>query len=361
MSVRKRKEKRREEGDKEYSWWETSFMYGPPGARRRCKESCKGARNRSEALAYETRRKAELERTMAAPAGKVPTFEDFAKEFLTACKASNKPSEIESKEAILRLYLVEEFGKLMLDRVGARQIAKAKAEWLELATPKTVNNRLTVLNKLLTTAKEFGLIAVVPKIAWCRVEEQELDFYTAEESARLLDAAEPGTWRTMILVGLRAGLRRGELLALRRVDCDLVNGKLVIRKSITRGHLTDTKGKRKREVPMSAELAAALHVHLTSHERELVFPAEPDGRHLTKGELRWPFRRACRKAGLREIGWHGLRHSFASQLVANNVSLKTVQELLGHQSIKTTMVYAHLAPVTKREAVAVLDTTKAIS
>lgn len=74
-----------------------------------------------------------------------------------------------------------------------------------------------------------------------------------------------------------------------------------------------------------------------------------------RGELRWPLRRACRKAGLREIGWHGLRHSFASQLVMAGVSLKTVQELLGHKSIKTTMVYAHLAPVVKNEAVALLD------
>ncbi len=65
--------------------------------------------------------------------------------------------------------------------------------------------------------------------------------------------------------------------------------------------------------------------------------------------------RACRRAGLRPVGWHTLRHTFASHLVMRGVPLKAVQELLGHATIEMTMRYSHLSPDSRREAVAALD------
>lgn len=108
---------------------------------------------------------------------------------------------------------------------------------------------------------------------------------------------------------------------------------------------------------MSREVVAALkeHRHLKG---ELVF-CQPDGRPFRDHHMRPPLRRACRRASLREIGWHVLRHTFASHLVMKGVPLKTVQELLGHADIHMTMRYAHLSPDVKREAVELLDTPAA--
>ena len=77
---------------------------------------------------------------------------------------------------------------------------------------------------------------------------------------------------------------------------------------------------------------------------ELVFCAE-GGRELQENECKWPLWRACKRASLRRVGWHALRHTFASHLVMRGVPLKAVQELLGHATIEMTMRYSHLSPV----------------
>ena len=67
------------------------------------------------------------------------------------------------------------------------------------------------------------------------------------------------------------------------------------------------------------------------------------------------FASACRRAGLEDFRFHDLRHTFASHLVMNGVSLKAVQELLGHADIKMTLRYSHLSQAYLKEAVAVLN------
>jgi len=62
----------------------------------------------------------------------------------------------------------------------------------------------------------------------------------------------------------------------------------------------------------------------------------------------------ARKAGLRQIGWHVLRHTFASHLAMRGVALKAIQELLGHSTMEMTMRYAHLSPDVRRDAVRLL-------
>ncbi len=80
------------------------------------------------------------------------------------------------------------------------------------------------------------------------------------------------------------------------------------------------------------------------------------GEHLSDSKCKRPLWKACSEAGLdRKVGWHVLRHTFASHLVMNGVSLKTVQDLLGHTDIKTTLRYMHLNPKVRRDAVQTLN------
>ena len=127
----------------------------------------------------------------------------------------------------------------------------------------------------------------------------------------------------------------------------------MVRRAAARGQIGTPKSGRSREIPLSLEALAALksHRHLKG---ELVFSDEK-GKLLAKTATKWPLWRACKRAGLRRIGWHVLRHTFASHLVMRSAPIKAVQELLGHATIEMTMRYSHLSPDVRRDAVRLLD------
>lgn len=285
----------------------------------------------------------------------IPLVAEFWPEFLDVyARAENKLSEVEAKERIWKNHLAPFFGRMPLDAINAEAVARYKAAKLkDQYDPKTVNNQLAILRRMLAIAAEWGRIAHVPAIKWqLRVPPPTFDFFTFEEAERLVVAADP-EWRAMVLVGLRTGLRIGELLALRWQDVDLVAGRLVVRRALSGKKIESPKNNRTREVPLSDAAVRALkaHRHLRS---ELVF-ADDTGHIRTRTACRWPLWSACKRAGLRLVGWHTLRHSFASHLVMRGAPLKAVQELLGHSDITMTMRYAHLSPDARRDAVRLLD------
>lgn len=282
-----------------------------------------------------------------------PLLSGFAEEFLTTyAAANNKPSEVESKRMILRVHLVPALGALRLDQIGLAEIDAYKAKKLYAGlAPKTLNNHLTVLRKLLTTAIEWKRLTVAPPIKWMKPPAPEFDFLTFEEADLLIAAAEDA-WRPMITVAVRTGLRLGELLALGWTDVDLKAGRLFVRRAVARGIIGTPKNGCSREVALSKQAAAALEA--LPQRGSFVF-SRADGAMLTKDETKAPLRNALKSAGLRHIGWHVLRHTFASHLVMRGAPIKAVQELLGHSTIEMTMRYAHLSPDARRDAVRLLD------
>jgi integrase len=293
----------------------------------------------------------------------VPTLAAFAPIYLASARLTNALSSMESKEGILARYLVPRLGDLRLDQIDYAVIedlkvalsetrnARIKRE-VQMLDPKTVNNMLTALGHLLQVARKRGLVAAVPEITRIKAPLPEWDFLTFEEAERLIAHAD-GMWRTMIIVALRTGLRRGELRALRWEDVDLVRGRLRVVQNYVRGQTKAPKSGKPREVPLSCAARDALAGH--RHTRgERVF-CDGQGRPLTTGLMASQLERACRHAGLRVIGWHVLRHTFASHLVMRGVAIRAVQDLMGHASIVITQRYAHLAPHVVQDAVRLLD------
>ena len=154
----------------------------------------------------------------------------------------------------------------------------------------------------------------------------------------------------MILTAWLTGLRLGELRALRWQDVDLEVGELRVRQGVSRGKVSTPKTKKsRRTVPLASSLVDALRSH--QHDRgELVF-CRDDGTMFTKNSCRRPIQRACARAGIPTIGWHRLRHTFATHLVASGTHLKVIQELLGYRTYKMTARYAKGSDEAKRTAV----------
>jgi len=139
---------------------------------------------------------------------------------------------------------------------------------------------------------------------------------------------------------INTGLRLGELLNLQWSDIDFKRKKLCIRKKSFWIPKTE-----EREIPLSEGVLEILKAHKPANvnNSDFVFPDKDGG--ILKRKLRKDLIRIARKAGINNFTKiHTLRHTFASHLVMNGVDLPTVQKLLGHSDIQTTMIYSHLTP-----------------
>jgi integrase len=290
---------------------------------------------------------------------------DFGDEFLrTYATVHNKPSEQAAKRSVLTAYLKPLLGHLAIDKIGTGSVESLKAALIRRdLSPKTVDNVLLVLRKMLNHAVDINILDPqdLPKIKMLKVPKQPFAFLDFEEAVRLVDSARTDGVQsyTAIMFALDTGARMGEQIALEWSDLDLKARGLTVRisRSDWHGQVTSTEGGNVRTVPLTARLVAALREWSRSrHHRVFV---QLDGRSWTKEVCNRLLARVLKTAGLRRVTWHALRHTFASHLVMRDASLKAVQELLGHASITTTMRYAHLAPGHLRSTVSLLEQVSA--
>src|SRR5262249_2421196 len=204
----------------------------------------------------------------------------------------------------------------------------------------TANRVLTILKAALTHA--FRQNRVSSDAAWRqvapyeKVEAARIRFLTVDEAQRLIRPCDP-EFRPMIEAALATGCRYGELCALDVHDFDPDHETLSIRQS---------KSGKPRKVyltPEGVRLFDRLAAGRTGIEPLL---RDNNGQRFTKSRQDRPMRDACAKAKIKPaIGFHGLRHTYASLLVKSGVPMRYVAEALGHASTAMTEKhYAHLAP-----------------
>lgn len=175
------------------------------------------------------------------------------------------------------------------------------------------------------------------KIAKYKVPERDVRFLSKEEIQKLLNAANnPKLYcdnkpvlSPLLACAIYTGLRKSELFHLEWEDIDF--SKNILRVRNKQGFTT--KSKRIRTLPLHPAL------------RQILFPLRKENGYCfdTTNEKR-VFSRIRLEAGLSEIGYHTLRHTFASQAIMAGVDIYTVSKLLGHADVSTTQIYAHLSP-----------------
>jgi len=342
------------------SWW-VDFRFDDVRYRKRSPENSQsGAKAYELLLRQRVARGEPLVGQSQDPSRHEPTFCEFSEKwYKTYVLTNNKPSGQDSKRNVLHAHLVPYFGRMKLNEITSLHIEQFKASRLGSGlAPQSVNNHLTVLGKCLRCAEEWGELEHVPKMKKLKVPPQKFDFLSREESETLLAAIDDPRWYVLVLLALRTGLRVSEMLGLEWCDVDIDRALVTVRRSIVKGIISSPKSNRERHVPLTPQLRDAL--------KKIQQPCgsifcDGNGKVWSYFKLKTALKKFCKKAGLRVIGWHKLRHTFASQLVAAGVSLKATQELLGHSSISMTLRYAHLAPSALRSAVEVLENPQVVS
>jgi integrase len=339
------------------AWW-VDFRTDYIRYRKRSPENTK-----SGAEAYESALRQRLAR--GEPITKVArsdeqelTFRQFAWQwFQEYVVPNNKASEQRNKRHILNASLIPFFGKFPIRQITSHHIELYKAATLKKdIARKSVNNRLTVLRKCLVTAYEWlELPGALPKVRLLKCPPAITDYLSADECALLLSHAEK-VIREMILTALRTGMRQGELKGLQWSSIDWQNQIITVRHSrcdYTK-QLDSPKSNRARHIPIDVDVYAMLFKR--KKDTGYVFLNEREGNQPFNGKyLAHRLAEVCAKAKIRKIGWHALRHTFASHLAMRGVPLNTVQMLMGHSVITTTMRYAHVAPSTLRAAINTLN------
>lgn len=157
-----------------------------------------------------------------------------------------------------------------------------------------------------------------------------------EEVSRLLAAAASLRDRALLETGYATGMRVGEVTRLLITDLD--SGRMAIR-------VDQGKGRKDRYVMLSQSLLETLRAYWReSKPRVFLFPGLGGKKPLCVSAAQKAFDRARLQAGIKKpVSFHTLRHSFATHLIENGTSLRTIQALLGHRSLQTTERYTHLA------------------
>ncbi|HWX45705.1 MAG TPA: site-specific integrase [Solirubrobacteraceae bacterium] len=171
------------------------------------------------------------------------------------------------------------------------------------------------------------------------------------DGERAARQAEDSQDAEIVRVAAYAGLRLGELLALRWHDVDFAGSVLTIARAMSAGEECSTKSGRVRLVPLADQAAAALD-RMSRRERytcpeDLVF-CNVYGRALDDSALRRRYRRAQATAGVRPLRFHDLRHTFGSLLAVGGVDVVTIQKAMGHSALSTTSRYLHARPASEQ-------------
>jgi integrase len=201
-------------------------------------------------------------------------------------------------------------------------------------TGATLNRYRTLLSSIFTVGIRNGRVSVNPvaKVQRRREPAGRVRFLNADEESKLRKAIRKSSaYREWELdVALNTGIRRGEQWGMKWQDVDLRAGVFMV---------TGKTGRRFVEINGAAR-AALEKLYKRSNGSPFV---SPDRKSEKQDDWRTWFQEAAEAAGIGDLHWHDLRHTFASRLAMLGVDLRTIQELLGHRSILTTMRYAHLS------------------
>jgi integrase len=240
-------------------------------------------------------------------------------------------------------------GNLPLPSLTPRHIDKYKIERVAKVAPTTVNIELRTLKSAFRMGVRWNMLRRSPLegISLARVPERQPAYFSRQEFQRLLDAIREPWLRDVVLFAAVTGMRQGEILSLswNQVDLETRVARLTSSASFR------TKTGKRRTVPLGETAIQVLQRRKPGIESGLVFTLR--GKRLMRRWVTTKLRRYVRQLGMDpRLNYHSTRHSFASWLALDGVSIFQISKLLGHSDVKITQhYYAHLEPGELHEVV----------
>jgi len=301
-------------------------------------------------------------------------------------KVELKPSTFNNYIDVFNYYIKgEEMARKMIQEVTTNDLQKYyNSKVAEGYSSKTIRHMAVVINGALEYAERTGIIAVNPNrhTILPKKKKYEAKVLTEEEVLRIIELGVEEDIYPLVVLCVTCGLRRGEALALRWENVQFQEHRIRIVGNLCRvGQEDDENGKRHsvyevlepktkssiRTVYLPEIAYQALLLQKQRQERDkeeyaeiyldngFVF-ARPDGRHLNPRQMLEHFHKFLVKYGITDIRFHDLRHTAATMMLEADISIKIVQDILGHSNLATTAdIYSHISENKKEQAIRQLE------
>ncbi len=269
-------------------------------------------------------------------------FEVFAEMYLEYAKVNKTPSSYRGDYQHMKADLLPFFSGKFLNNIGTRFVEEFKSRKASTGKLVSTNRCLALLKHMFSMAIVWGYTTTNPvkNVKLFKELRGRIRFLTQLEIERLLKELR-GTARSIVIVALNSGMRKGEILNLKWRDIDFYNNYISIEVS---------KNGEARKIPINDMLKQELMS--IPRNGDYVF-SKATGEPY--GDPRTAFENALKRAGIDNFHFHDLRHTFASHLAMSGVDIRTIAALLGHKTLQMTMRYSHLSPGYLQDAVSVLS------
>lgn len=193
----------------------------------------------------------------------------------------------------------------------------------------------------------FGIRLQLDYLFPKRTETKLPNVLSKRDVKQILDATENIKHKAILSTIYSGGLRISELLNLKIADID--SGRMTIR-------IKQAKGKKDREVMLSEKLLELLRTYFKEFKPKFYLFEGQDGNIYSARSVQQILKQNLRKAGIRKhASVHTLRHSFATHLLESGTDIRYIQEMLGHNNLKTTEIYTHVTDIAKHRIKSPLD------
>jgi integrase len=276
------------------------------------------------------------------------TFEEYSRQWLSVKEVETKPSTMREYRSMVERLFIPEFKDQLLTQITAGQLVLFAARLKkEARRPKAATNKIALLKLMLRNAREWDHLKIDPAVDLKRAKNRtiEIEVLDPRELTLLIENVDTyylPAFKTVALTGIRAG----ELWGLKWEDFQPALGKLSIRRSLWRGTLQTPKTSNgERVVDLPDGLVHDLKVwrlKCPPNPMNLMFPS-PEGEPTEHQAVVRMLNRTLKKAGLKHVSFHSLRHTNASIRIKAGQPLQYIAKQLGHHSASFTLsVYGHL-------------------